>query len=48
MVNPISVTPDVSLKKLEQAFISNPAGNGQEQTPLVLIRPLVVPNMPQT
>ena len=29
---------------LEQALISNPAGNANEQTPLVLVRPLGVAN----
>ncbi|NJO41283.1 MAG: F420-0:Gamma-glutamyl ligase [Cyanobacteria bacterium CRU_2_1] len=35
----LAATPDVSLEFLEQALISNPAGNADEQTPLVLIRP---------
>ena len=35
----LAVSPGVSAAFLEQALISNPAGNADEQTPLVLIRP---------
>ncbi|MBW4466727.1 MAG: F420-0:Gamma-glutamyl ligase [Pegethrix bostrychoides GSE-TBD4-15B] len=35
----LAVSPGVSIAFLEQALISNPAGNADEQTPLVLIRP---------
>ena len=35
----LAVSPSVSAAFLEQALISNPAGNADEQTPLVLIRP---------
>lgn len=35
----LAATPGISLEFLEQALISNPAGNADEQTPLVLIRP---------
>ena len=35
----LAATPGTSLEFLEQALISNPAGNADEQTPLVLIRP---------
>jgi hypothetical protein len=35
----LAATPGTSLELLEQALISNPAGNADEQTPLVLIRP---------
>jgi len=35
----LAATADVSLPFLEQALISNPAGNADEQTPIVLIRP---------
>jgi hypothetical protein len=35
----LAVTPGLSSSFLEQALISNPAGNADEQTPLVLIRP---------
>jgi hypothetical protein len=39
-VKVLAATADVSAKFLEQALISNPAGNANEQTPLVLIRPI--------
>lgn len=35
----LALSPGVSPAFLEQALISNPAGNADEQTPLVLIRP---------
>jgi hypothetical protein len=35
----LAATPGLSEKFLEQALITNPAGNADEQTPLVLIRP---------
>lgn len=35
----LAATPGISLEFLEQALITNPAGNADEQTPLVLIRP---------
>lgn len=35
----LAATPDVSQALLEQALLNNPAGNGDEQTPVVLIRP---------
>lgn len=35
----LAASPRVSAAFLEQALISNPAGNADEQTPLVLIRP---------
>lgn len=35
----LAVTSDVAPSLLEQALINNPAGNADEQTPLVLIRP---------
>ncbi|WP_375539718.1 F420-0:Gamma-glutamyl ligase [Oscillatoria sp. FACHB-1407] len=35
----LAASSDVSLPFLEQALITNPAGNADEQTPLVLIRP---------
>jgi hypothetical protein len=37
----LAASAGVSLSLLEQALISNPAGNADEQTPLVLIRPMV-------
>lgn len=36
----LAASPGVSRAFLEQALVSNPAGNADEQTPLVLIRPL--------
>ncbi len=39
-VKVLAATADVPPGFLEQALISNPAGNADEQTPLVLIRPL--------
>ena len=36
-VKVLAATADVSLAVLENALISNPAGNGDEQTPIVLI-----------
>lgn len=38
-VKVLAATSDVSLSLLEEALISNPAGNADEQTPIVLIRP---------
>ena len=35
----LAATPEVNCKFLERALIDNPAGNADEQTPLVLIRP---------
>jgi hypothetical protein len=35
----LAASPGVSVAFLDQALISNPAGNADEQTPLVLIRP---------
>jgi hypothetical protein len=36
----LASTTDVSIPVLEEALRSNPAGNADEQTPLVLIRPV--------
>lgn len=36
----LASTPDISLPVLVEALKSNPAGNADEQTPVVLIRPL--------
>lgn len=36
----LASTTDVSIPVLEEALIRNPAGNADEQTPLVLIRPV--------
>lgn len=41
-VKVLAATSDVSLPFLERALISNPAGNADEQTPIVLIRPTAV------
>lgn len=46
-VKVLAATADVPSGFLEQALISNPAGNANEQTPLVLVRPLNVANSPQ-
>jgi len=35
----LAATPGISLEFLEQGLITNPAGNADEQTPVVLIRP---------
>ena len=35
----LAATPGVSEAFIEKALISNPAGNADERTPLVLIRP---------
>lgn len=35
----LAASPDVSTALLKQALITNPAGNANEQTPVVLIRP---------
>lgn len=35
----LAATPGTSLEFLEQALVTNPAGNADEQTPVVLIRP---------
>lgn len=40
-VKVLAATADVSLPMLENALITNPAGNADEQTPIVLIRPTV-------
>ncbi|MBE9099754.1 F420-0:Gamma-glutamyl ligase [Vacuolonema iberomarrocanum] len=39
-VKVLAATDDVSQKLLEAALVSNPAGNADEQTPIVLIRPI--------
>jgi hypothetical protein len=39
-VKVLAATSDISCQFLEQALISNPAGNANEQTPIVLIRPI--------
>lgn len=41
-VKVLAATSDISLPFLERALISNPAGNADEQTPIVLIRPTAV------
>jgi hypothetical protein len=46
-VKVLAATADVPPGFLEQALISNPAGNADEQTPVVLIRPLAVANTTQ-
>lgn len=46
-VKVLAATADVPSGFLEQALISNPAGNADEQTPVVLVRPLAVSNPPQ-
>lgn len=38
-VKVLAATPDVSIPVLNQALAKNPAGNANEQTPVVLIRP---------
>ncbi len=38
-VKVLAASPDISLSLLEDALITNPAGNADEQTPIVLIRP---------
>lgn len=43
-VKVLAATADVPDGFLEQALISNPAGNANEQTPIVLVRPLGVSN----
>ena len=43
----LAATPDIPTGFLEQALISNPAGNADEQTPLVLVRPLAPPTTHQ-
>lgn len=40
----LAATSDLSTSFLEQALRSNPAGNADEQTPVVLIRPTLAPN----
>jgi hypothetical protein len=37
----LAATPDVPLKFLQQALVNNPAGNADEQTPVVLIRRII-------
>jgi hypothetical protein len=37
----LAATPDVSRPFLEQALVNNPAGNADEQTPVVLIRRII-------
>ncbi|MGB5961741.1 MAG: hypothetical protein WBG73_13825 [Coleofasciculaceae cyanobacterium] len=46
-VKVLAATADVPAGFLEQALISNPAGNANEQTPVVLVRPLGVANTRQ-
>ncbi|MEO8891360.1 MAG: F420-0:Gamma-glutamyl ligase, partial [Coleofasciculaceae cyanobacterium] len=46
-VKVLAATADVPSGFLEQALISNPAGNANEQTPVVLVRPLGVGNTRQ-
>jgi hypothetical protein len=46
-VKVLAATADVPPGFLEQALISNPAGNANEQTPVVLVRPLNVANTRQ-
>lgn len=46
-VKVLAATSDVPAGFLEQALISNPAGNADEQTPVVLVRPLAVSNTKQ-
>lgn len=46
-VKVLAATADVPDGFLEQALISNPAGNANEQTPVVLVRPLGVANTRQ-
>jgi hypothetical protein len=43
----LAASSGVQQRFLEKALISNPAGNGNEQTPVVLIRPTVVPATPK-
>lgn len=38
-VKVLAASPDISPELLQEALISNPAGNANEQTPIVLIRP---------
>jgi hypothetical protein len=38
-VKVLAATSDVSMATLQEALISNPAGNSDEQTPVVLVRP---------
>jgi hypothetical protein len=38
-VKVLAATADVSIPVLESALRNNPAGNSDEQTPVVLIRP---------
>jgi hypothetical protein len=40
----LATSADVSVSFLEKALITNPAGNANQQTPVVLIRPAEVPN----
>ncbi|MBF2035790.1 MAG: F420-0:Gamma-glutamyl ligase, partial [Leptolyngbyaceae cyanobacterium T60_A2020_046] len=35
----LASTPGINAQQLTQALIDNPAGNADEQTPLVLVRP---------
>jgi len=35
----LAATSDLQINFLKQALITNPAGNADEQTPVVLIRP---------
>jgi hypothetical protein len=46
-VKVLAATADVPPGFLEKALISNPAGNADEQTPVVLVRPLAVSNYSQ-
>jgi hypothetical protein len=38
-VKVLAATSDVSMATLQDALINNPAGNSDEQTPVVLVRP---------
>jgi hypothetical protein len=38
-VKVLAATSDVSMATLQDALINNPAGNADEQTPVVLVRP---------
>lgn len=46
-VKVLAATSDISLKLLQDALIKNPAGNANEQTPVVLIRPTPAATAPQ-
>jgi len=40
----VAASPRVNRSVVTQALIDNPAGNADEQTPLVLVRPLKPPH----